>query len=207
VRTVWGPTEPFEQQRGLLQRNPLSCLLFNIFIDPLVCALATTGDSFVAKTPAVYRQRGVMLPSVTVDVLAYADNLAAMRTTAAGARAALLQCVKFFDSVSMNINAAKTVYFSTRKKGRPISVALPDGRHVTVEHHDDFKPFRYLGVEMTTSLLWHDQQAILETAVNRMSHSLGWKSLTGAEAVYITRARLYQNLMYRLITGCATLHV
>jgi hypothetical protein len=47
-------SEPFGQKRGLLQGNPLSCSLFNAFIDPLVCKLGT-GSGFRAASPADMR--------------------------------------------------------------------------------------------------------------------------------------------------------
>jgi chloramphenicol 3-O-phosphotransferase len=93
VRTVWGPTDPFEQKCGMLQGNTLSCLMFDAFIDPLFCRLAAPARGFSFG-------RGV-----SVSILAYADDLTAIRNTVADAQAALEQCVQFFDAVSISINA------------------------------------------------------------------------------------------------------
>jgi hypothetical protein len=77
------------------------------------------------------------------------------------------------------------VYVSTLEKAPPLISNLDDGRHIEVTHHDSYKSFRYLGVEMTAAMTWRAQRAILESTVNRMNNALGIKSLTSAEAVYI----------------------
>ena len=190
MRTRFGVSAgSFEQRRGVLQGNPLSCALFNVFMDALVCKLA-------ARPGYLVQQGG---QQVQVAVLAYADDLAVLARSRAEARTQLRSAQHWLAACGMSLNARKCVYAATEQTH---TLRLPGGDTISPLPRD--AAWRYLGVTFTASLCWGPQRAALASAVGAAAQALGSRSLTGAQAAYYVRAVVLPSLAYRLVLGCAT---
>lgn len=201
VRTGWGLAEPFDQKRGLLQGNPLSCLLFNIFMDPLLRKLASHVDPFIMRA-----KQAINNPPLPVSLFAYADDIAITSATADGVSEGIRICAEFFHAAGMSINQLKSVYTSSEENIGPLSIpASQSGAPaVNIPATPPKVAWRYLGVMMSASLDWTEQRVALKQVAVAALAAIGRRHLTGPQAAYYIRAVVFPRLTYRLITGCAT---
>jgi hypothetical protein len=140
VNGFFSPT--VHQQRGLRQGDPLSPLLFNLALEPLLLAInqdtRITGYRFV--------QAGV---DHYVKTLAYADDICTILHNQDDYYR-LLYHLELYSSVSnAKFNQQKTEAFSLSGKPDRDWKELLQSHHITVYHtHNSSEPFRYLGYYM-----------------------------------------------------------
>lgn len=129
----WG--EPIDSTCGVKQGDPLSPLLFGLFIDEL--------ESWLCRH--VGREAGVRVARHMVHMLLYADDLVLMSRTKEGLQQQLDALASFCQYRDMEVNLSKTEIVVFRPASRP---AQPhawqwqyNGQPVTVSQE-----FRYLGI-------------------------------------------------------------
>lgn len=193
IKTAVGITAPFQQRRGVLQGSPLSCMLFLIFLDPLLCKLDTSlaTDSFVVSCGSKISQR--------VPVLAYADDVAILTRSTAAAQSALVTAEALLTECGMELNVRKSECFSAQEL--PVDASLTSASGVSLLWQSYFT---YLGVEFERGLVWTRQRGRLFQHIGKCTASLNRRSLTAAQAAYLVRAVLFPALLYRLSITCPT---
>ena len=150
VRVNGTATEPFSVETGVAQGDPLSPLLFNLFMQSLSGWLASRPDLHGArvnpKAPA-----GSAAAATVLCRLFYADDLAIIDTTPAGLQRALDHIKAWADAWGMRINcsAGKTEAIQFSPHGVPKPAPLTCGDQ-TVSFADSYV---YLG-----RTLWHDMR-------------------------------------------------
>jgi hypothetical protein len=108
-----GDTEPIPWMSGVKQSCPLSPLLFNICVEPLLRKLQTMRHlGYKAETKYLGEQ-------ININVLAYADDLILISETEEGMSALLEELSRFCEFSLMEVNPAKGVTVS--------SVWFPEG--------------------------------------------------------------------------------
>ncbi|GCC27840.1 hypothetical protein chiPu_0006266 [Chiloscyllium punctatum] len=95
-------TTPITIERGIKQGDPLSPILFNIALDPLVCSLARA-NSGVSMPPDSRR--------VNCSTLAFADDIALLSDSHTGMARNLKLLQAYCDHTGLNINTVKTKGF------------------------------------------------------------------------------------------------
>lgn len=127
------------QRQGIKQGDPMSPLLFNAVLDPLLHAL----DS---------KQLGFRLGDGQLASLAFADDLVLVSDSYEGLQSMLREVEHYLRSVRLQLNPAKTQYFGWLYDGynKWFKYDLPsisvDG--VTIESRGRLSPIKYLGLEL-----------------------------------------------------------
>uniref|UniRef100_A0A3Q2NSF9 ribonuclease H n=1 Tax=Fundulus heteroclitus TaxID=8078 RepID=A0A3Q2NSF9_FUNHE len=104
VRTAMGETGNVRILRGVKQGDPLSPLLFNLAIDPVLHSLDRNGNGYV-------------LAGQTITAMAYADDLLLVSKSWRGMKRNLKVLQEFLVATGLNVNIAKCGGFCFERKG------------------------------------------------------------------------------------------
>jgi hypothetical protein len=137
VNGFFSPT--VHQQRGLRQGDPLSPLLFNLALEPLLLAInqdnRITGYRFVQEGVDHY-----------VKTLAYADDICTILQNQDDYHRLQYHLERYSSVSNAKFNQQKTEAFSLSGKYDRDWKELLQHHHITVYHtHNSSEPFRYLG--------------------------------------------------------------
>ena len=190
ILVAGGQTEPVKIEKGTLQGDSLSPLLFIIFMEPLLRWLQSGGRGY--KFGDVNEHLKQVKP-FTVGCNAYADDLAAATSNAKDLSCQAEKVSRFAAWGGLKANAKKSevsaILHRTAKVRKPSALA-PELVERTKNElsavrlggqplpflHPDKQPYRYLGVMLTLTLNWSDQVRTLLTNVEqkgaRLSSSL-----------------------------------
>jgi hypothetical protein len=204
IRTSFGLSDSFVQERGVLQGDPLACLLFLIYFDVLICgveSLCTTDTSYANECAYVFRQfDGKRVPSVKAAALGYADDAVMLSMSERGCRAQL-QVVRRFESLmAAEMSVPKTVIVTNSTSDAPI---LYNGSPLQVIRNKK-APFTVLGNQLTLSLNWSHQWSSLIRTINMWSRRVAGQKLSSDQIRYVINSIIMPSLLYRLSVGCAT---
>ena len=143
VKWAGSVSEPFSVENGMRQGGNLSPLLFNVYIDELLCELR--------KLPI-----GCQVGKCAVNVLAYADDIVLLSPTREGLQTLVQRCETFAITRDINFNVRKTVcmVFNPQKPyglshlsgSKPPTIFLNGHSLVWVE------TFKYLGHVFASNL-------------------------------------------------------
>lgn len=186
VRSAGGVTEPFEQKRGVLQGSPLSCALFCIFMDALLCLLGTLpGFQVTARC--------------SVNVLGYADDIAFLAPSHRVAAKAARMADRFLRRCDMELSVTKCIYAPSLRT-RPIRLSGDRQIECLLPHLG----WKYLGVTFSTALNWEPQRTAMLADMQKVKFTIQRCALTGAQAAYYMNAVVFPRFAYKLCIGCAS---
>lgn len=174
-------------QRGILQGDPLSPILFNMVIDQVLRVLPD--------------QVGFPLTSdVNVNGMAFADDLNVMTQSAGGMKISLSKIEDAARPLGLEFNAKKCsvlASIATKRKGMMVprvekgyKFAIGGSRIPMV---DNGKPFRYLGAYFSSKGMTSDQN-LLSVWLDRLKAA----RLMPSQKLYVLRTHLIPKLIHRL---------
>jgi hypothetical protein len=189
VRVAGELSEQFDIHVGVGQGDPLSTLLFDIFIDDLLLDLHNTQEN-----------SGVQIADgLTVCATTYADDVGGISHEPQGLQEIINHVGQWLNKWRMQANAVKSVVMVFHpQQGQAASVPMEQRTHTwtlngqTLSQVDTYK---YLGVYFTENGSW-DLHA--SKALGKMRAALGyWKPLLSCQRVPVrARAMMIQTLIY-----------
>ena len=199
VNTAFGLSAPFVQRRGLLQGNPLSCLLFDIFMDPILCALTKSGYGYRMHCDAL---DGCDESSeVIVSALGYADDLCVLSESHVGAEQQVQFCTEYLAGMGMEINPKKSVFFTTSADLSPLRCGRT---FLPCANNSD--SWRYLGFQLNPTLSRAAQERALLRYAKSMRFLIRQQRLPPEQVAYIIRTVIYSACLYKASLGLVTTH-
>jgi len=191
-------SQPFVLGRGVLQGDPLACLIFLIFIDPIISTIHTKYEGYhMFKCPTASNPNEFTTPHISV--LAFADDLLLLTESNDEMNNMLKDCKQFFDLVGSALSSSKTIMISTVEN--PGACFYGD---TPLSFIDRNKPFRYLGIHFTTSLSWTHQIDRLKKAARHVRKLLTRKRIPPNQTTFVINAHLMALLLFGLGVGCAS---
>ena len=127
-------TQFFDYNKGVLQGNPLSPILFNIFINEIFKKVQNT-DSMLTLDGTNY-----------FNALMYADDLILLSTSEEGLQKSLNSLYKFCSTWKLNVNYKKTKCM-TFSKG---TIRKEPKFHINNVALDNTNTFKYLGITISS---------------------------------------------------------
>lgn len=156
VRTTEGLTAPIGLKKGVKQGCPLSPLLFNFALEPLLRVLESAKDPYLLYGPpnrTRAEERCNRQEPIPVHCLAYADDLKIVSNSADGLKAHHKIVAEFLQVSGLRANPSKCAVLGVSKVGRRLEPV-----EYAVELHSEKIPrltldeaYRYLGLPDTLS--------------------------------------------------------
>ena len=143
VKWSQSESDPFHVQNGVRQGGNLSPLLFNVYIDELLCELRVLGI-------------GCHVGSWAVNVLAYADDIVLLSSNRRGLQDLVDRCESFATSRDIKFNVVKTVcmLFNPRKPYKATHLINSKSPIISLNGHGLkwVSQFKYLGHLITSDM-------------------------------------------------------
>jgi hypothetical protein len=220
IITPFGTSVGFHPECGLPQGDSIAPMLWNVFYDILLCALAkhpagyTINDRPCLADTSIYTNPA--LPATRVNYLAFADDLTLISASRDESRALLCRAQEFFTITSIRLNAAKCTVLTSAYEG------------ATSDQHPDLDPitlyafgrpaatvtdirgptavFRFLGAYLSFSRTSKGAFKVALRAAEAVAKILDKKQITGKMAAYVVNAVLIPRIAHILAatTTCNT---
>jgi hypothetical protein len=188
VETAYGPSEPIDLMSGIKQGCPLSCLLFIIYINPII-------ERIRNKFP------GIKIGKNSIPILAFVDDLSLL----ANSKSMLKKMAKFIltdlETLQFKISIdekSKTVYTTDQKSSKlPLKIKSPSGMEWSIPLLPGNEFYRFLGIWISMTLDW---SKVIETDKNIFkwsSSNITDSVITANQGIKVYEACMIPYLSYR----------
>ena len=207
IKVAGGETDLVKIDRGTLQGDSLSPLLFIIFMEPLLRWLQSGGRGYSFATLHGDKHEH------TIGANGYADDLFSATHSSKDLACQGQKIDKFSQWGGLKINAKKSgasaiLYGQAAEKGQsPLSEKVVETSRRQLEqvtlagqnlpfHHPDKDPYRYLGVMLTLTLNWRVQVGTLLSKVNEKATKIVNSLCSPAQKVHYIQSSIRPYITY-----------
>lgn len=192
VRTPMGVTENFEVSSGTAQGDPISPLNWTLLMDGLLTRMNAQEDAYKMSVDGGPDLDPDDNSNIKIHALAYADDLAQLSGSRAGAEEKLRVAAQFGAAHNVLLNPSKMQYIQieweetgactsagevemalkTTSREKDLSVPMGEGvLQVPIMRNN--QSVRYLGIRFTGNLSFAEQRGILQYIMHKIIKDLG----------------------------------
>lgn len=170
IFTNYGKTDPIHITQGIRQGDPLSPLLFNIFVNPIIKKLHQNKSGYQMESRNI------------IGAIAFADDIAILSETADGMNKLWMELSKFCQDSRLQIKATKSAYTTNdvsstftpiTNKGNQVEKLKPEGT------------YQYLGIHMALDLKWDTHIHTINKKFNQIINGLYHKQITASQKTHL----------------------
>jgi exonuclease III/ribonuclease HI len=184
IITPYGLTEGVNMQKGVKQGCPLSPIIFNIFLNPLL--------EKIEQTTTGYR-----MEAQTTRVLAYCDDLVLISETENDLHDMLSEVTQYFThfNLEVGIDTDKTKTCATSNQPFAINPSINQVQIPILLKNESYK---YLGVHINLDLDWTKQETILRSQLNRHLEYINNRCIPLSQLITIINQVIIPTTAYRM---------
>jgi hypothetical protein len=193
ILTAHGAGAPFTKECGLGQGSVLAPLKWNLFLNPLLHSLQTTGAPYIPGDKNS--------PPLPITALAFADDLTIIAPSHHDYVLRMDLANRYLSFFGVEFNPSKTLYTYAHSHQHNTSYKVWCRSSNTYEHTSTLAPseaIRYLGGWMSPTLNSRQAKAKLRHDIVRILNVLQHKTLEVQELTYILTAVLNAKALYYL---------
>jgi hypothetical protein len=181
-----GTTAPISVNRGVIQGDVISPLIFNLFLEPMLKWLQQGEDGY---TPSCL--------TVKLAELGYADDLSLLNTSAAAAQRQLHKVHRFAEWAGMDLNVKKCAHSALLAPGagrKQLLALSADGKSTAavtwkgtpLPYLQPHEPYKYLGVWTSLDLNTKTKDCLKEKLATRITNIVNSEA-RGIDALTVIR--------------------
>ncbi|CAK9834605.1 Retrovirus-related Pol polyprotein from type-2 retrotransposable element R2DM [Anthophora retusa] len=173
--------------RGVKQGDPLSPLLFNLVLDPIIARIDETTE-------------GVKLGDSKVSILAFADDLALLAKDKKEAQTQVTAIHEYLTKLGMKVSIDKCLSFQVIHKNKTWHLVDPKIRmgRVAVPYADPETAFKYLGINMNP---WKGMQQTSSDEIVMAAKQIKKMKLKPHQKVNMIRTYLLPRYIHKLVAN------
>jgi exonuclease III len=194
IITPHGDTPEFTFNGGIKQGDPLSPLLFLIFLEPLLMQLNSSKLGYkMSQTDKDGKE-------VMIESESFADDQALAANTNPDLQKLLNIATKFYNHYQLRLNLGKnkTAYMTNSQTLEKLHYDQGNGRTTEIPKLAPEEPYRYLGVLLTAIASWKPQESALSTSIGLHLHNILNRAITPLQKVLIANRVLIPAIEFRL---------
>jgi len=189
VITVYGNTEEFDIERGVPQGSPISPILFDLFLNPLLIEIEDN-------------KLGVNIGNKNIGILAFADDMAIISDENEKEQKMMDIISEYCNYYGLSINydgRDKSVYTNnTENIQHKITFKDSEGKINELIKLKSDESYKYLGIYMNLNMNWERQQTITRTKFLRQLFFVEKKCFNATQTISIINKVIIPAIMYRM---------
>ncbi|CAK9796162.1 Retrovirus-related Pol polyprotein from type-2 retrotransposable element R2DM [Anthophora quadrimaculata] len=174
-------------QRGVKQGDPLSPLLFNLVLDPIIESIDETTE-------------GVKLGDSKVSILAFADDLVLLAKDKEAAQKQAKMLYEYLRKLGMKVNVDKCLSFQVIRKTKLWHLSNPTIRmgREAIPYADPETAFKYLGINLNP---WRGMQQTSADEIARAARQVRRMKLKPHQKINMIRTYLLPRYIHKLVAN------
>jgi hypothetical protein len=181
IITDIGTTDKIKILNSTRQRDPLSPIIWILFIDPLLHWLNNT-------------EKGYSIVDTEISNLAWCDDLVFFTNNRHTIDSIYHKGTLFCNYFHLQINPKKSGYtYRSTTKHTPYKT-----NEGTIELLDTKIPYKYLGIHISLDLDWGIQTAILDTKINKFLNFIKYRAITIDQKILAINTILIPTITHKM---------
>lgn len=199
IITPHGDTPEFTFAGGLKQGDPISPLLFLLFLKPLLLQIEETRMGYTMTKKDINNQ------PITINNASFADDQALIGKSNQELQELFNMATRFYNYHEIELSLSskyKTAYMTNKEDdNEQLLYNERDGAVLTVPKLEKEEAYKYLGVKLNAEASWRPLEATISSTIGLHLRNIRNRAITPFQKVLIVNKVLIPGIEYRLQIG------
>ena len=188
LNTPLGKSDSFEVTRGSPQGDPISAIIFSIFINPLIEKLNNDVKGY----------RFSNNKNLAISCIAYADDITLFAEDHVDMQKLLDIVQKFSEQTGLTINVSKTILTTNQKKNKGDIFLIENNEKKILKYTSRKKSIRYLGIYLSINMDKKLQEKMLNDKVKYYMSLIRYRRFTPIQKIYLINRVIIPKIQYAM---------